>query len=161
MSVLIILEVVTEIIMAIVWTNAVKDPVITVFLSTVLYCIPGIVSVCNIAKQMYSGTLRKTHRSANDPENALCQTAKKKSITSLPLYSFIWLAAYFAYLLLYAFFPAFILAFAYSVRVISIFVFMATFMDLFTVSVISYIKRKVKHFPCAEWFEKASSNKFK
>ena len=54
MSVFIILEVITEIIMAIVWTNAVKDPVITVYvvLSTLLYCFPGIVSVCNMAKKM-------------------------------------------------------------------------------------------------------------
>ena len=169
MSVFIILEVITEIIMAIVWSNAVKDPVITVYvvLSTALYCIPGIVSVCNMAKEMYSNTQKKTQSTKKDKEDAESQTAhksdatKNKSITTLPLYSFIWLAAYFAYLLLYAFFPAFILAFAYPIRVISIFVFMATFMVLFTVSVITYLKRKVKLFPCAVWLEKKSKNKYK
>ena len=56
MSVFIILEVVAEIIMAIVWTNAVKDPLITLYvaLSTILYCFSGIVSVCNMAREMHN-----------------------------------------------------------------------------------------------------------
>ena len=152
MSVFIILEVTTEIIMAVVWSIAVKDPVIILYviLSTVLYCIPGIVSMCNMSKGTY--TQRKGQK---DRENEGSQTAtesktKNKSITTLQIYSFIWLAAYFAYLLLYAFFPAFVLAFAYPIRVISIFVFMATFMVLFTVSVITYLKRQVELFPCAK-----------
>ena len=138
MGVFVILEVLTEVIMASVWSDAVKDPVITVyvFLSTAIYCIPGIVSVFNIAKQIYSH-----HQAQEKKKNEESQDADsdQKSITSLYLYSFIWIASYFAYLLLYAFFPAFILAFAYPIRVISIFVFMATFMVLFTVSVITYI----------------------
>ena len=182
MSVFIILEVITEIVMAIVWTNAVKDPLITLYvvLSTVLYCLPGIVSLCNMAKEMCIKKKRKTQNKEDDnaeqnnndddndndndndnaEENADTKNKdKKKSITTLPLYSFIWLASYFAYLLLYAFFPAFILAFAYPIRVISIFVFMATFMVLSTVSVITYLRRKVKLLPCVEWLEDKSNGK--
>ena len=163
MSVFIVLEVITEIIMAIVWTNAVKDPLITLYvaLSTVLYCFPGIVSVCNMARKMHSQ--RKQRKKEDDTERqneneSDATNQAKKSITSLPLYSFIWLASYFAYLLLYAFFPAFILAFAYPVRVISIFVFMATFMVLSTVSVITYLRRQVK-FPWADKLVKKTDNR--
>ena len=168
MSVFIILEVVTEFIMAIIWTNAIKDPIITVYVmfSTIFYCIPGVVSVCNMVKQMCTDSERNAGLESSDTENstgndATNKTLTKKSITTLPLYSFIWLASYFAYLLLYSFFPAFILAFAYPIRVISIFVFMATFMVLFTVCVITYLKRDVKLFPCAEWVKEKSDKKFK
>lgn len=111
MSVFIILEVITEFVMAIVWTNAVKDPLITLYvvLSTLLYCLPGIVSLCMMAKEMYNK--RKTRNKKDDnaeddnaEENADTKNKdKKKSITTLPLYFFIWLASYFAYLLIYAF----------------------------------------------------------
>ena len=174
MSVFIVLEVVTEFIMASIWSKAVKDPVIAVYVvtSTVLYCIPGVISVCMIVRKMI---IRHTQTKKDDAEgqnninsevnsnNIIEQIQtdaesqnprkKKKSITAFPLYSFVWLASYFAYLLLYSFFPAFILAFAYPIRVISVFVFMATFMILFTVYVITYLTRKVKLFSCAQSFE--------
>ena len=53
MSVFIVLEVVTEFIVASIWSKAVKDPVIAVYVvtSTVLYCIPGVVSVCMIMRK--------------------------------------------------------------------------------------------------------------
>jgi hypothetical protein len=90
-----------------IWSEAVEYPVIAVYVvtSTVFYCIPGVVSVCMI--------VREIKRKKDNPE---------KRITAIPLYPFVWLAFYFVYLLLYSFFPAFILAFAYPIRVISVFV---------------------------------------
>ena len=181
MCTFILLEVITEFIMAIIWAVAVKDPVITVYvlLSTVLYSIPCIVSVCNMVKHYFgkSGqnttaerdteqqtvsetteqqtvsvtteqqTVSETTEQQTVSETTEQQTGSEKSIATLPLYSFVWLASYFAYILLYAFFPAFILAFAYPVRVISIYIFMATFMVLFVLSVITYLKREVNFLP--------------
>jgi hypothetical protein len=115
-----------------------------VVISTVFYCIPGVVSVCMI--------VREIKRKKDDPVGGN-QNPKEKSITAFPLYSFVWLASYFAYLLLYSFFPAFILAFAYPIRVISVFVFMFTFMILFTVYVITYLTRKVELFLCAQYIK--------
>ena len=62
---------------------------------------------------------------------------------------FVWTAAYFAYILLYSFFPAFVLAFAYPIRVITIFAFIVTFMVLSTVYLITYIKKGVTLKVCA------------
>jgi hypothetical protein len=146
MIVFIVLELVTEFVMAGIWSEAVKDPIIAVYvvISTVFYCIPGVVSACMI--------LREIKRKKDNSDQGGNQIPKEKSITAIPLYSFVWLASYFAYLLLYSFFPAFILAFAYPIRVISVFIFMFTFMILFTVYVITYltVTREVKR---PQWFE--------
>ena len=104
----------------------------------------------NINSEVNSNNINEQIQTDAESQNP---RKKKKSITAFPLYSFVWLASYFAYLLLYSFFPAFILAFAYPIRVISVFVFMATFMILFTVYVITYLTRKVKLLPCAQSIE--------
>jgi small-conductance mechanosensitive channel len=125
MSVFIVLELVTEFVMAGIWSEAVKDPVIAVYVvtSTVLYCIPGVVSVCMIVKTIIirhiktkkdgqntcniNSEVNNNNTIANEqiPEvENQSPRKKKKSITAFPLYSFIWLASYFAYLLLYFFF---------------------------------------------------------
>ena len=53
--------------MASIWSKAVKDPVIAVYVvtSTVLCCIPGVVSVCMIMRKMI---IRHTHTKKDDPE---------------------------------------------------------------------------------------------
>ena len=131
MSVFIVLEIITEVVMAIRWSVAVKDGVIAfnVSLSTIVYCFPGIISVIYV-------TYKK------------CFCNPGSDTDEIPK-SFAWLASYFAYILLYSFFPAFILAFAYPVRVVSVFVFMATFMILFILYVITFIKSDIK--PVTSW----------
>ena len=56
MIIFIVLEVVAEIIMAVIWSIAVEDPVIAVYVitSTVVHCIPGVVPVCTIAHKFIS-----------------------------------------------------------------------------------------------------------
>ena len=66
---------------------------------------------------------------------------------------FMWIIAYFAYVLLYSFFPAFVLAFAYPTRVITIFTFIVTFLILSIVYLTTYIKKGItlkslKDFKC-------------
>ena len=118
-SVFIVLELLTEFVMAVVWTAAVKDPLVafTVFLAALIYYSPGAFSICQIVYY--------------------CLFLKKDALFG----SFVWVGSYFAYILLYSFFPAFVLAFAYPIMIITIFVFVATFMILSTVYLITYLKR--------------------
>ena len=170
MIIFIILELVAEIIMAGIWSKAVQDPVIAVYVitSTVVYCIPGVASVgimighkffskCVSLKQNQNKNNIEMQPPQGDPEGQndtnnnnqkkccdFCKIFLCHLFHLLRKYPFIWVSSYFSYLLLYSFFPAFILAFAYPIRVISVFVFMLTFIVLFMVYVITYLTRKVE-----------------
>ena len=57
----------------------------------------------------------------------------------------------FMYIVLYSFFPAFVLAFAYPTRVITIFTFVATFMVLSVVCLTTYIQNGAPHISEDKW----------
>ena len=132
MIVFIFLEILTEFIMSIVWTVFVKDALVafTLFLAAITYYSPGIFSLYKIA--------RKYHNYKTKTEEDWIKALFK---------IFIWTVSYFAYLLLYSFFPAFILAFAYPTRILTIFTFVATFMVLSIVYLTTFIKKGVKAKP--------------
>ena len=141
----VIVEICAELIMAIIWTVSVKDHLIgfTVFAAAFVYYGPGVFSLYKVG--------RKCYRYYNNPH---IHTHDKREITSSTLdidmakidavfECFVWITAYFAYVLLYSFFPAFVLAFAYPTRVITMFAFIATFLVLSIVYLTTYIKKGV------------------
>ena len=116
--------------MAVVWTVHVPDPLVgfTVFLAALVYYCPGIFSLCQIGHNLYKAD-------NDDKENKKNDTLFK---------CFVWITSYFLYILLYSFFPAFVLAFAYPTRVITVFVFIATFMILSVVYLTTYMNKGLK-----------------
>ena len=137
LSVFIILEVFTEFVMAVVWTVQASDPLVdfTLFLATLVYYSPGIFSLFKIGQKIYlyySGHYDTRENRKND-------TLFK---------CFVWITSYFVYILLYSFFPTFIIAFAYPTRVITVFVFIATFMILSVVYFTTYISKGVTMKAC-------------
>ena len=61
---------------------------------------------------------------------------------------FVWIVSYFAYIVLYSFFPAFVLAFAYPTRIITVFAFISTFMILSVVYLTTFIKKGITLKAC-------------
>ena len=141
----VIVEVLAELVMAIIWTVSVKDHLIgfTVFAAAFVYYGPGIFSLYKIGRKCYR---YYTGAGVNDTEDNDPATAANKSDAAkvdAVFKCFVWVTAYFAYVLLYSFFPAFVLAFAYPTRVITIFAFIATFLVLSIVYLTTYIKKGV------------------
>ena len=163
MIIFILLEVSTELIMAITWTVHIKDPVIAlmVFVAALIYFSPGIFSVCKIGYDCYH-EYRKERPAVEENGSSPDSREKRAMYNILLLKCFVWITAYFAYILLYSFFPAFVLAFAYPTRVITVFAFVATFMVLSVVCLTTYIQNGApctsKHhgkntvFKIAVWF---------
>ena len=61
---------------------------------------------------------------------------------------FVWIVSYFAYIVLYSFFPAFVLAFAYPIRILTLFTFISTFMILAVVYLTTFLKKGVTLKTC-------------
>ena len=136
----IFLEVLTEFVMAVFWSVFVEDILIAfaVFLAALVYYSPGIFSLYKICRKCYlyaTGHYTKSHTK----EDARVDTLFK---------CFVWTSSYFAYILLYSFFPAFVLAFAYPTRVITVFVFIATFTLLSIVYLTTYMQKGVTMKSC-------------
>ena len=131
-NVFIIAEIFTKVITAIFLTVNLNNSVISfiVFLSALIYILPVIVSICYVIYDY------KTECSTNDNQGSKKDTKRNDVIFKL----FVCAVAYFVYIILYSFFPAFILAFAYPIRLISIFTFMLAFMALSTVCITTYVK---------------------
>ena len=132
-SAFILLEVIAEFVMAVVWTVHVHDPLVgfTVFLAAFVYYSPGIFSLFKIGQKIY--LYRHGH-----------YNYRQINKNDIFFKCFVWITSYFVYILLYSFFPAFVLAFAYPTRVITIFVFTATFMILSVVYLTTYMNKGLK-----------------
>ena len=119
-------EVLAEFIMAIIWTVSVKDHLIglTVFAAAFVYYGPGIFTLYKVGRKCYEYD-KMSNKSQR--ENALIPKGDAAKVDAV-LKCFVWIAAYFAYVLLYSFFPAFVLAFAYPTRVITIFAFVGFYL---------------------------------
>ena len=139
-------EILAELIMAIIWTVSVRDHLIgfTVFAAALVYYGPGIFSLYKVGRKCYRYYNLESHKNDSKLETS------NKSSSMLDVDSakidtvfkcFVWITAYFAYILLYSFFPAFVLAFAYPTRVITMFAFIATFLVLSIVYLTTYIKK--------------------
>ena len=131
----IVVEILAELVMAIVWTANAKHHFVglTVFAAAIAYYAPGVVSAYKIVRKCYR--CRKKFKKGKYS----IEEAKIKALFKC----FVWITAYFAYFILYSFFPAFVLAFAYPTRVITIFALMATFLLLSIVYLTTYIKKGV------------------
>ena len=123
----VVVEILAELIMAIIWTANAKHHFIgfTVFIAAIVYYGPGIFSVYKVTKKCY---LYYHEKGSHDRKHNTADIEEVKIDTLFTC--FVWITAYFAYVILYSFFPAFVLAFAYPTRVITIFAFMATFLVL-------------------------------
>ena len=126
-------EVFTEFVMAVLWSIFVEDILIAfvVFLAALVYYSPGIFSLCQICRECYLYYAKRPYTTSHAREDARVDTLFK---------CFIWTSSYFAYILLYSFFPAFVLAFAYPTRVITVFTFVATFTLLSIVYLTAYMQ---------------------
>ena len=146
----IVVEILAELVMAIIWTVSVKDHLIgfTVFAAAFVYYGPGIFSLYKIGRKCYL-YYNKVHSKLRDINIAISDESKTPDpdIDAAKIDAvfkcFVWITAYFAYVLLYSFFPAFVLAFAYPTRVITIFAFIGTFLVLSIVYLTTYIKKGV------------------
>ena len=145
----IVVEILAELVMTIVWTMNVKHHVIrfTVFAATFVYYCPGIFSVYKVVEKYYL-CYKKVHEPKNSDGCTHIEEVKNDSesdIEQVKNYTrfkcFVWIIAYFEYIILYSFFPAFVLAFAYPTRVITIFAFMATFLVSSIVYLTTYLKK--------------------
>ena len=151
------MEILAELIMAIIWTANAKNHFIglTVFIAAFAYYGPGIFSVYKVIKKCYLYYHKKVlhdrrHNyfffiytpNSNPPINEDNIDIEEVKIDAL-FKCFVWITAYFAYVILYSFFPAFVLAFAYPTRIITIFAFMATFLVLSIVYLTTYIKKGI------------------
>ena len=142
----ILVEIVAELTMAIVWTVSVKDHLIgfTVFAAAFVYYGPGMFSVYKVGRKCY-----RYHKTSDKNLRDIVTFYKSNTHdidaakVDAVFKCFVWITAYFAYVLLYSFFPAFVLAFAYPTRVITIFAFTATFLVLSIVYLTTYIKKGV------------------
>ena len=143
----VVVEILAELVMAIVWTANAKHHFIgfTVFAAAFVYYGPGIFSVYKVVKKCYLYHKKVHDRrqiTAKPPINEGNVDIEEVKTDTL-FKCFVWITAYFAYVILYSFFPAFVLAFAYPTRVITIFAFMATFLVLSIVYLTTYIKKGV------------------
>ena len=148
----VLVEIVAELVMAIVWTVNVKHHFIgfTIFAAAIAYYGPGIFSLFKVGRKILSynkkvhgrkDTTAATNESYCNEGNKIIDIDAEKIDTVFRCFE--WIAAYFAYVLLYSFFPAFVLAFAYPTRVITTFVFIATFLVLSIVYLTTYIKKGI------------------
>ena len=145
------MEILAEFIMAIIWTANAKHHFIgfTVFIAAIAYYGPGIFSVYKVTKKCY--LYRKKEKmhdriynlQSQSINEGKCNVDIEEVKTDTLFKCFVWITAYFAYVILYSFFPAFVLAFAYPTRIITIFAFMATFLVLSIVYLTTYIKKGV------------------
>jgi hypothetical protein len=139
----ILVEIVAEFVMAVIWTVNVKHYVIgfIVFAAAIVYYGPGIVSLFMVGKKIlyYNKVLGRKDIAITNESNKLDIMDTKKFDTIFKCFE--WITAYFTYVLLYSFFPAFVLAFAYPTRVITIFAFIATFLILSIVFLTTFIKK--------------------
>ena len=149
----ILVEICAEFVMAIIWTVSVKDRFVgfTVFVAALVYYGPGVVSLYKVGRKChlyYRGQYNKRENTTvfDKTKDALDNGAKVDALFKC----FVWITAYFAYVLLYSFFPAFVLAFAYPTRVITIFAFIATFLVLSIVYLTTYIKKGVTLKACKD-----------
>ena len=122
----IVVEILAELVMAIVWTANAKNHFIglTVFIAAIAYYGPGIFSVYKVTKKCYLYHKKVHDRRYNlkPPINeGKCNVDIEEVKIDTLFKCFVWITAYFAYVILYSFFPAFVLAFAYPTRVITIF----------------------------------------
>lgn len=138
----IILEVIAEFIMAIIWTVHVSDPLISffIFVSAFVYFAPVVISL--------SIVIIENRKSRTKTSKSTKFTLKINLIFEI----FVCISAYFVYILLYSFFPAFVLAFAYPTRIITIFAFVFAFMVLSIVYLTTYIKHV--HSSIQRWGKK-------
>lgn len=146
--VFILLEVSTELVMSIIWAVHVKDPLIifTVFLAGLIYYSPFIISLYKICRKLYL-YYDRNHKPESDRKNQNDVPYTKDIVL---FKCFVWTIAYFAYIIMYAFFPAFVLAFAYPTRIITVFVFVATFFALSIVYITTYMKKGVNLKCCRQ-----------
>ena len=151
----VVVEILAEFIMAIIWTANAKHHFIgfTVFIAAIAYYGPGIFSVYKVIRKchlyiyrkkekMHDGIMYDLNVQSSINEGKCNIDIEEVKIDTL-FKCFVWITAYFAYVILYSFFPAFVLAFAYPTRVITIFAFMATFLVLSIVYLTTYIKKGV------------------
>ena len=146
----VIVEICTEFIMAIIWAINVKDSLVDliVFAAAIVYYGPGIFSLYKIGKKCY--LYRRGHyKNSENRGNFHDKKADKSDDTEENIKHdvffkcFVWTGAYFFYVLLYSFFPAFILAFAYPIRTLTIFAFVSAFMVFSIIYLTTYIKKGV------------------
>ena len=154
----VIVEICTEFIMAIIWAINVKDSIVDliVFAAAIVYYGPGIFSLYKIGKKYY--LYRKGHyKSSKNKDNVHDKKTDKTDDTEenaehdVFFKCFVWTGAYFFYVLLYSFFPAFILAFAYPIRTLTIFAFVSAFMVLSIIYLTTYIKKGVTLKGCENY----------
>ena len=136
----VVVEILAELVMAIIWTVNVKHHIIgfTVFAAAIAYYGPGVFSVYKVVEKHYL-----CYKKVNDKLNTLNNNKVKEMKNDTRFKCFVWITAYFVYVILYSFFPAFVLAFAYPTRVITIFAFMATFLVLSIVYLTTYLKKNL------------------
>ena len=138
-------EVIAKFVMAIIWpVNVDNSPIgFTIFAAAFVYYGPGIFSLYKVGRKCYryyhgKDDIRDVTTHFSTPLNDV-DAAKIDAVFKC----FMWIIAYFAYVLLYSFFPAFVLAFAYPTRVITIFAFIVTFLILSIVYLTTYIKKGI------------------
>ena len=147
----VIVEICTEFIMAIIWAINVQDSVVDliVFAAAIVYYGPGIFSLYKIGKKYHlyhKGHYKnsKNKGNFNDKKADKSDDNIEENIKHDVFFKcFVWTGAYFFYVLLYSFFPAFILAFAYPIRTLTIFAFVSAFMVLSIIYLTTYIKKGV------------------
>ena len=148
------LEVIAEFVMAIIWTINVNDHDIayTVFAAALTHLLPGILSACQIGRDLYRTYRHHTYTSIEENGSTLDSNRQRTKNKNHAIFvCFIWVMAYFASIVLYCFFPAFVLAFAYPTRVITVFTFVATFMILSVVCLTTYIQNGAPHISNNKW----------
>ena len=136
-TIFIVLEVVTHLIMSIIWVVHVDDPLITftVISATLLFYSPGLFSLFKVSRKFYLYRIGHYNKLP-------CRYGDNPKVNTF-FKCVVWIIAYFAYIIQYAFFPAFILTFAYPIRIITIFVFCLTFMFFSIVYLTTYLKKGV------------------
>ena len=146
----VIVEICTEFIMAIIWAINVEDSIVDliVFAAAIVYYGPAIISLYKIGNKYY--LYRKKHYknsknkgNFNDKKTDKSDDTEENAKHDVFFKCFVWTGAYFFYVLLYSFFPAFILAFAYPIRTLTVFAFISAFMVLSIVYLTTYIRKGV------------------
>lgn len=142
-SVFIILEIFTELIMAIIWSINVQNSlmIFIIFSSALVYFMPLIASIIMV---MYDSIRHTKTKSIGDtPSSPIFRIFTKFKCSmknNITFEIFVCAIAYFVYIVLYSFFPAFVLAFAYPTRIITSFTFIFAFMVLSVVYITTYVK---------------------
>ena len=156
----ILVEIVAELVMAIVWTVNVKHHFIgfTVFIAAIAYYGPGVFSLFKVGRKIlnYNKEHGKYNKEHGRKDITIINESNEGNVSDIKskidaakidtvFKCFVWITAYFAYVLLYSFFPAFVLAFAYPTRVMTTFAFIATFLVLSIVYLTTYIAKERYH----------------